>query len=489
MIRDLLSHGLKSQTRSSFWQRSLVINILLGLFVAYLMLNFLFLGFFLDKILEEIFPGVPPLEKFNELLLYSMLFSLIFRFLMQSFPLLDIQGYLLLPIRKSRLYHYLLVKSVFNFFNLMPLFFVIPFAIKTVFPQQGSGSAWLAVLLLIVLFNNFMAFYLKRQFSARPLAVLALVVAIGTLGFLDWKSVLPLSAYFGQGIGAVMQQPLWLAVPAVLVAIAYWLTFRLLRRYTYLDAMATGQQSVAQSSQGFSVLTRFGQAGHYLQLELKQIWRNKRPRTMLVLAVLILFYPLMVDEELAAGKTGMALFMVSLAIIFPTASYGQFLISWESQFFNLLMARPVSSRAYLEAKYYLFLLFTSITLLLELLLGLLNYHFIPLVLASGLFSMGVTAYIIMYFATYNTRPVDPGKSAMMNWEGVGASQFILMIPVFLLPMAFYWGVSLLGGPNAALATLAVLGITGIALKNRILPLLQKQFERRKHILATSFKKK
>ncbi|HQU57735.1 MAG TPA: DUF5687 family protein, partial [Saprospiraceae bacterium] len=158
-------------------------------------------------------------------------------------------------------------------------------------------------------------------------------------------------------------------------------------------------------------------------------------------------------------------------------------------YFNLLLARPVLSREYLEAKYYLFMAFICTTTVVCLLLGLLDYRFIPLVLASGLFSIGVTAFIILFLATYNTRPVDPGKGAIMNWEGIGASQFILLIPVFLLPMLLYWLLSLAAGPNVALGGLALLGMGGLAMKNRILSLVQKQFERRKHILAISFKQK
>ncbi|MCB9303095.1 MAG: hypothetical protein H6566_20875 [Lewinellaceae bacterium] len=490
MVKDLLSHGLKSQTRSSFWQRNLAVNILLGLFAAYLMLNFLVLGYFLDKILGELFPEASPLAKFNELLLYTALFGLAFRFLLQAFPLLDIQGYLLLPVRKSRLYHYLLVKSVFNIFNLLPLFFVIPFAAKVVFPQEGAaaGWAWVGLLSLIILFNNFIGFYLKRQFSARPLVVFIVIAFLAALAILDWKAVFPLSEYFGKAVSAVLQQPAWLIIPLGMVLGAYWMMYRLLHHFTYLDALS-GQQEAAQSTQGFVALDRFGRVGSYLQLELKQIWRNKRPRTMLLMSILVLFYPLMAVEELGEGKVGMTLLMVSMAVVFPMASYGQFLISWESQYFNLLLARPVLSREYLEAKYYLFMAFICTTTVVCLLLGLLDYRFIPLVLASGLFSIGVTAFIILFLATYNTRPVDPGKGAIMNWEGIGASQFILLIPVFLLPMLLYWLLSLAAGPNVALGGLALLGMGGLAMKNRILSLVQKQFERRKHILAISFKQK
>ncbi|MCB0546959.1 MAG: hypothetical protein KDD19_05180 [Phaeodactylibacter sp.] len=491
MIKDLLQHGWKSQVRSSFWQRSLAVNILLGLFVVYLMLNFLALGFFLDVILAEAFPDEDPFTLFNGFLLYTILAGLAFRFFMQNFPVLDIQNYLLLPIPKRHLFHYLLIKSVFNVVNLMPLLFIVPFAGKVVFPQEGStsGWVWVALLLAIVLFNNFLAFYLKRQFTAHPLAVIGSLAGLAGLILLDVKEVLPLSGYFASAVGYVIAHPVGLVLGALLVLGAYFLTYGFLRRYTYLDALE-GQGQTARSTQGFAALERFGKVGAYLQLELKQIWRNKRPKTMLALSIVILFYPFLAIDDFNQGEgMGMLLFMFVLAIVFPMATYGQFLISWDSHYFSLILARRVSFREYLEGKYYLFILLTTLTTTLCLLYGFSNRDALPIVLAAGLFNLGVTVYFVLFMATYNTRPVDPTKSAMMNWEGIGASQFVLLLPVFLLPWGLYAVSSTLVGSFGALAILGGVGLVGIALRGWMLSLIRRQFEKRKYILASSFKQK
>ena len=477
--------------RSPFWQRSLAINILLGLLIAYLMLNFLALGFFLDVILQDAFPGESPFTLFNGFLLYTMLAGLAFRFLMQSFPVLDIQHYLLLPIPKRSLFHYLLIKSVFNVVNVMPLLFIVPFAGKVVFPEAGStsGWAWIGLLLAIVLFNNFLAFYLKRQFTARPLAVLGALVGLAVMVLLDRKGLMPLSGYFAGVIGYTIAHPAWVSLAVVPVLGAYFLTYSFLNRYTYLDALE-GHGQTARSTQGFAVLERFGKVGAYLQLELKQIWRNKRPQTMLAISIFILFYPFIAIDDFSQGEgMGLLLFMFVLAIVFPMATYGQFLIAWDSHYFSLILARKVSFREYLEGKYFLFLLFTTITTLICLLYGFVNPAVLPIVLAAGLFNMGATIYFVLFLATYNTRPVDPTRSAMMNWEGIGASQFILLIPVFVFPWAVYGICSLFVSNLGALAILGGLGLAGAALRTRILSLVERQFIKRKYILASSFKQK
>ena len=489
MVKALLSHGLKSQLRAPLWQRSLAINIVLGLVVLYFMLNFLLLGYFLDVLLLELFPDESPLEKLNSILLYTVLGGLVFRFFMQSFPVLDIQGYLLLPLRKSKLYRYLLVKSIFNVLNLLPFFFIIPFAAKAVFPEEGAavGWSWAVLLSLLVLFNNFLAFYLKRRFTAQPLIAISLLAALALLGVLDWMAVLPLSAYLGGAVAQCLQQPAWLLLPLLAVIGAYQITYGLLRRYTYLDALSSS--SGARGLQGFAFLGRFGQVGSFLQLELKQIWRNKRPRATVLMGAFFLFYPFLGMARLEEGEMWNVLLMFLIGIVFPMATYGQYLFAWESSYFNLIMARRVKTKEYLEAKYYLFMLLTLAATMIILLYGLIDYRALLFVLASASFSLGVTIYLVLFLATYNTRPVDATKGAMMNWEGIGASQFILVLPTFILPMIFYGLFRLVLDNWGALIGLTIVGAVGILLKKPLLGLVQRQYERQRHILARGYRQK
>ncbi len=490
MIKDLLSHGWKSQLRAPFWQRSLAINILLGLLVAYLMLNLLVLGYFLDFILEESMPGTDPFTFVNGALLYVFLADLIFRFFMQSFPVLDIQPYLLLPIRKSKLFHYLLLKSVFNVFNLFTLLFFIPFAAKVVFPAVGAaaGWAWLAAIVLFTLINHYAAFYLKRQFNVHPGLVFLLLAGMVLVGIADWQGLLNLAEMFQGGIEALLQAPFLLAVPLLLLAGIYLVQYRAMNQYTYLDALAGKKEMAAADTRDFDFLKRLGGVGTYIQLEMQQIWRNKRPRTQLMMSFILLLYPFFSLEYIEGGGMWFALFFWILAIGFPMANYGQFLFSWESPHFDFFMARNVSFEEFLDAKYYLLAGFNFIVAVPCLLYGLIDPIFLLIAPAAALFNAGVNVYIVLYIATYNGRRIDPNKQSYMNWEGVGASQFIMIIPFLVLPILLYLLFDYIGGQYMGFASLAVAGILGLAGKRFLLPLLIRQFEGRKYALVSSFKK-
>lgn len=487
MIRQLLRHSFLAQLRSPFWERSLIVNILLGLLALYLLLNFLALGYFLDVLLGEAFSGKDILEVANGFLLYTVLAGLITRFLAQSFPVLHIRPYLLLPVRRKRLYHYILLRSVFNMVNLMPLVVALPFAFKAVYHKLGSagGTAWIATVLALSLFNHYLSFYLKRQFNIRPLAIIGLLSLLAGLIFLDTSGLLPLSDAFGRVVTAITAFPALALLVFALPAAAYWLLYRALHYYSYLDTVEEKKARV-ESSDGIAALQRLGISGHFMQLELQQIWRNKRPRTMLLTGAIILFYPFFSLDYLAEGGMGMALFFCILATAFPMANYGQFLIAWESQYFNLLMARNAPIEDYLKSKYYLFAFLNIITAAVCLLYGLADWRFIPVVLTSFMINIGINAYVVLYIATYNTKAVDPQKSAFMNWEGIGASQFILVIPVLLGPPLIYALLLLFLNWLAALAALAVLGLLGLLLFRPLMNGIQKQFEQRKHLLIKSY---
>jgi hypothetical protein len=103
---QLLVHFWKEKLRSPFWQKNIFINILLGFIGIYLALNILMLGFFADKIVAEIFPNQDVLAAFNRLLFYYFGFDIVIRFFLQQLPVMSIQPYLALPVKKSTLLHF-----------------------------------------------------------------------------------------------------------------------------------------------------------------------------------------------------------------------------------------------------------------------------------------------------------------------------------------------------------------------------------------------
>ena len=129
MFTRFLKLEWKQYFRSSYWQKGLALKIIMGFFALYMMASFLGLGVFSFFIIKKVMPESDPLQVVNSFLAFAIIGDLIFRYLMQKLPVMNIKPLLILPVRKNKLVHYVLGKSIFSAFNLFSLFFYIPFSI------------------------------------------------------------------------------------------------------------------------------------------------------------------------------------------------------------------------------------------------------------------------------------------------------------------------------------------------------------------------
>jgi hypothetical protein len=279
MFRKLLSLDILSRIRSPFWQKSIGINIVLILLGIYLMLNFLALGFILDNVILHFYPDADPLQVFNRFFLYYLVYDLIMRFFMQNLPVTSIKNYLLLPIRRSKLVHYLLVKSIPTFFNILPFLFLFPFLFTVVIPNWGAAAwVWIILSALLVLINHWLAILLKRSFMIRPLPAIGLVVGILAVAYFDFQGALPFSEAFGNWLSWTAQNAWSLIIPLLVFIALYYTLYRLFYNNIYLDKLMKGDQEEASEMRHLAWLGRFGKIGRLIQLDLQLIRRNKRPR-------------------------------------------------------------------------------------------------------------------------------------------------------------------------------------------------------------------
>ena len=102
----------------------------------------------------------------HNFLIFVIVGDLIARYLLHKLPMLKIKPFLTVPIKKDALVHFVLGKSVFSFFNVLPLFFYIPFSVVLVREGYDANGVlgWLFSLMLIVLSANFINFLINRRY-------------------------------------------------------------------------------------------------------------------------------------------------------------------------------------------------------------------------------------------------------------------------------------------------------------------------------------
>src|SRR5271170_1571788 len=132
MLLTVLSHQWKSFWRSRSAGKGLAVQLFLGFLILYLLAVAVSLGFYLNSFIQKVFPGQDVILVFCGFILYYFFIDILLRFLLQDLPTLTIQPYLVQNIRRSQLIRFLNTRSLFNFFNLLPLLLFVPFTVVVI---------------------------------------------------------------------------------------------------------------------------------------------------------------------------------------------------------------------------------------------------------------------------------------------------------------------------------------------------------------------
>ncbi len=490
MFLQLFRNNWKQKKRSPFLGNSLGQKIVIGFLGAYLLLNFLALGLLIDVVLEKAFPGADPYLKFNGLLIYYFLMDIFMRFFLQEFPVLSIQPYLTLPVKRNTLVHFVLLRSIPTFFNLLPLLIIIPFFFKVVLPEYGvlAAIAWLLVVRSLTMLANFIGFYLKKNFEVKPLLAVLVLGVLGALFYLDQSGVLGLSKGFEDFTSAMLIQPFLALIPFGLALAVYSFVFNFFKNRIYLDTVSLERKTEEAGTYDFGFLSRFGKMGEMMQLEAKMLWRSKRSRTYAYMSAFFLLYPLfflgnpMMDSM--GGKLGMSIFVTGIFAF----NYAQLLLSWHSMHFDFILTRNITGRELLQSKYTLLAGATIVSFILSIPYIFLSKWFFFTLLAAMLFNVGWSIFMYMYIANHSSKKIDTSKGGAFNMEGFGAAHYVVMIPILAIPiLLYYFPFGYMGKPYLGLLTVSLFGLLGIIFRNNILDWLVGEYEKKKHQIAAGFR--
>jgi hypothetical protein len=485
MLR-LLAHQWKEKIRTPFWQKSIWLNIVLGIMAIYLLLNIVLIGFFADKIIHEIYKNTEVIEAFTGFLFFYFAIDLSVRFLFQQLPTLSIQPYLTLPIKKRILLHYPLIKSVSSFFNIAAILLILPFFVKVVCSTKTLpfSLAWIITIFSFIFTNNFLNFSLKKYFSKRPLLILFLFGSIGTLLYFDLAKTAVFSGYFANAILLISQKPWLTVIPISIALISYFLGYYLLKKNSYIEDYQLIQH---RTTGGFSFLNRYGEVGSLIRTEIKLIFRNKRPKSVLYVSLVFLLYGLMFYKEKDLNNYLLLTFIGLLLTSFFALTYSQHLFSWESSFFDSYLCRRISLITYIKSKYIFFAIVSTVGFILILPYALISYKIAFINFALLFYNIGISSIILIYSCTYNTSRIDLGKSQFMNYQGMGITQYLMIIPLFGFPAIVYLTFQSLGLPQYCCYALGIIGIIGIILNKYLLQIVVNQFAKRKYKMSFGFR--
>jgi hypothetical protein len=485
-----ISHQWKETIRSSYLQKSILINIIIGIFLIYFLINMILLGFFMGKILVSAFPDSDPVVSFSEVVLYYFIADFLLRFLMQPVPMISVMPYLHLPVKRNSIFHFLLIKSGFSLFNFFPVVVLLPFTLHYIIPAYSLilGLTWLIALVLLIFANNYLAFFFKKLFSVKPALIIVVAMVTGALVWMDISHDRLISLSFGDGLMYIALNPVWILVPVFLLLLSYGLSWLYLHQQRYMEVKEKNERHCYTSGRSRYFSEIFGITGTLVSLEIKMILRNNRPRSYLILSLLFMFYGFLVySKHPVSTGYGLMLFIGLLLTGITMVQYGQLILSWESSYFDRMCTANFSTREFFMSKFWLFFIFNTVTFLITLPYALYDYRILLLNFAAWLFNCGINIFIILYIGTYNTKRIDMSKGAFFNYEGVTAVHFFMILPVIGLPIMIYRIISLVGSPAVGILAIGMAGLAGMVFHRQLIEIVTRQFLARKQKILHGFR--
>lgn len=491
MIYLLLSHQWKAFWRSRNAGKSIAIQIFIGFLTLYFLAVALILGFTLGKIIKQVLPGQDVVTAFCGFILYYFSFDILLRFMLQELPTVAVQPYLAHNIKRKQLVNFLNVRSLFTFLNLLPLILFIPFSITTIGKAHGGLVALGFVISIVALCvsNHFLILFIKRKTVISSWWMVGFFVAVVLFMAGDYFQIFSVQKVSTYLFTALLQH-VWFCIVAIGLAVLSFINnSNFLFNNLYVEEMT--KSSKAKTSSEYTWLNRFGNIGDMIAVDLKLIFRNKRPRSLLMLSVIFLAYGFIFykAEYFAKNMLGMVL----MGGIFITgmfmASFGQFLFAWQSVHFDGIMASNINIKTFIKSKFYLLTAFSTVALLLSLPYGIINWRIIPIQIAAYFFNVGIHAIICIYFATRSYKGLDLSKAATFNYQGTGAAQWIYSLAIFLIGGIIYLPLGFLVNPWAGIIALGTLGLISFLLQDWWMDFLTKQFMLRKYKILEGFREK
>ena len=485
MFKKFIYLEWKAFIRSASFGKNLAMKIIMGFLMVYFSLIFIGMGVGAFYMLKEM--KLEPLLTINKFLIYYFLFDLVIRLLLQPIPVLNIKPLLVLPLKKPTIVHFSLGKTVLSFFNWIHALFFIPFSVVLILNGYDVIEIifWHLGVMSIIYINNFLNIILSNIDRLFAL-FLILIVALGAAQYYQLFDITLFTTPFFQSFYDI--DGLFLVPILVLIALHFF-TFKYFEKNLYLDAGLSVKQDIA-STENLSWLNQFGTLGTFLKNDIKLIKRNKRSKTTILMSVIFLFYGL-----IFFGNTHQPEAMHIFAGIFVSGGFlfvfGQFVPSWDSSYYQLMMTQNIPYRGYITSKWWLIVIATFISTILASFYLFFGWEVYLTIVVGAIYNIGVNSHLVLLGGAFTKTPIDLSNAggAFGDKKAFNVSAMLLSLPKILLPLGLYALGLYFGNKMIGLSLVAGAGVIGFIFKEKVFSLIEKRYKIEKYSTISAYKQK
>ena len=488
MFKHFIKLEWKSFFRSASFATNLALKIVMGFMAIYFMVIFIAAGVGVFFLLKEEF-HLEPLATVNKYLIYYLFGDLVIRYFFQKMPVTNIKPLLNLPIKRDTIVHFSLGKTSISFFNILHAFFFIPFTVVLLINGYGfQVILWHFGIMALIYANNFINVLLNNKDSVFY-SLLAIVVSLGLAQYYQVFDVTNYTQPFFQGMYSTN---FLFLIPVLLAIVTYYFSFDYFKKNLNLDT-GLAKKSDEAKTENFTWLNQFGTLGTFLKNDIKLLKRNKRSRTTVIMSFLFIFYGLLffTNSIEAYQNPAMQVFagiFVSGGFLF---TFGQFVPSWDSAYYQLMMSQNIQYREYISSKWWLMVIGTLISTIIASFYLYFGWQTYMLIVVGAIYNIGVNSHLVMLGGAYVKTPIDltMANKAFGDKQAFNIKTMLISIPKLAVPMILYaLGYSLFS-PNIGFLFVALAGVLGFAFRNKVFAMIEKIYKTEKYETIAAYKQK
>ena len=479
------------QWKSFFRGEDVGVNVMTKVFKWFWIVYFAFmaplLGFITTFVLKE--NGIEdPFLFINKNLIYILIYWIVLRYFIQKIPVISIRPLLLSPIPKSKIVRYALNKTIFSFFNIVIILYLI--TLNGTLYTDGhfiyNLVGWNLMLVSLTYITNYLNFLLENK--DKLLYSFGAFLAI--IKILEYYSIFDFTVYTQPLFYSFYTQPYLSVAPIFLLIYLYTYVFKFFRNGLYIDS---GLKPKVETSdvENFDWADGLGDMAVFIKNDLRLIKRSKRARGTVIGGAFFLLYGLLFYWQQDIWPVFMEFFgylFVSGGFLFM---FGSFVPSWDSQYYNLMMCQNIPYINYIKSKWLLVVIAT----VLSTILGCIIYSFVGFnavcaVIAGGLYNTGVNGYLTLWAGAYTKTPIDlnSAANAFGDVKAINAKTLLISIPQLILPVVLFAFCNNYYGWLTGCAAVASIGILGILLKDLVFKLILQAYKSEKYSTIKAYNK-
>ncbi len=284
-----------------------------------------------------------------------------------------------------------------------------------------------------------------------------IIIAAGLFG-LNYFNIISIGNLLASAVNAITSNSVLLLIPGAILSLLYYINYSILNKKLYIDGSLKAKTQTATTTD-LTWTRKFGDVAPFLQLDLKLLWRNKRPRSSIFIVVIglfygLIFYPNPTYQNIVAMFVFVGIFVTGIFMI----NFGQFIPAWDSGYYKLLMSQNIKYKEYLNSKYTLMLVSAIVMFILSIPYVYFGWKILLIHFAAMVYNIGINTYVLLFAGSFNRKKIDLTQRAAFNYQGTGAVQWIVGFPLLFIPMIFFYTPYKIINFESGIATLILLGI-------------------------------